>query len=50
MKSIDQKIKGLDLSEKKIFDSIMTSFPATAKESAYDKAIQGGCNFQFISK
>ena len=40
----------LTVKERRIYDSILTSFPATAKESAYDIAIQGGVNFQYISK
>jgi len=36
--------------EKKIFDAIMRTFPATHPESAYNIAIQGGIKFQFISK
>ena len=36
--------------EKKIYDSIMSHFPNTSHDSAYDKAIQGGVNFQFICK
>ena len=40
----------LTKSEKKIYDSVMRSFPATAHESAMDIAIQGGANFQFIPK
>ena len=40
----------LTKSEKKIYDSVMASFPATAHESAMDIAIQGGVNFQFIPK
>lgn len=34
--------------EKKIYDSIMRSFPATAHGSALDIAWQGGIKFQFI--
>ena len=37
-------------SEKRIYDSIMASFPNTSHESACDKAIEGGVNFQFICK
>lgn len=44
------KISDLTPEELKIFNSIMKMFPATAPESAMDKAIQGGTNFQFISK
>lgn len=36
--------------ELKIFNSIMAYFPATDPISAFNIAIQGGTNFQFISK
>ena len=36
--------------EKRIYDSIRDSFPSTSHNCAYDKAIQGGTNFQFICK
>jgi len=36
--------------EQKIYDSIMSHFPNTLHDSAYDKAIQGGVNYQFIYK
>lgn len=36
--------------EKKIYNSIMNSFPKTPKESAINYAIQGGVNFQFYPK
>jgi hypothetical protein len=36
--------------EKKIFDAIKQSFPMTSDDAAMDYAIQGGVNFQFISK
>jgi len=32
--------------EKKIYDSVMESFPATSHEAAYNVAIQGGVRFQ----
>jgi len=48
--SIDQKIEALTPAERKIFNAIMTSFPATAKESAYDHAINGGVKFQNIPR
>lgn len=38
----------LSKEEKKIFDAILRSFPATDPASAYNKAIEGGVNFQFI--
>jgi hypothetical protein len=40
----------LSREEKKIFDAILLSFPATDPASAFNKAIEGGCNFQFICK
>lgn len=40
----------LSKKEKRIFDSIMNHFPATSFESAFNKAIEGGVNFQFICK
>lgn len=36
--------------QKRIYDSVMESFPATHHASAYDVAIQGGIRFQFIFK
>lgn len=42
--------KKLTKKEKKIYDSIMLSFPKTHPDSAYNVAIQGGVNFQFITK
>jgi hypothetical protein len=42
--------ENLNEKEKKIYDAIMKDFPATNPESAYDIAIQGGTNFQFIYK
>ena len=36
--------------EQKIYNSIMSHFPNTSHDSAYDKAIQGGVNYQFICK
>ena len=36
--------------EQKIYDSIMSHFLNTLHDSAYDKAIQGGVNYQFIYK
>lgn len=37
----------LTAAEKKIYDSVMSSFPATSHEKALDVAIQGGIDFQF---
>lgn len=42
------KLKNLTQSERKIYNSVLKSFPATSKESAYDIAIQDGIKFQFI--
>lgn len=36
--------------EKRIYNSILRSFPKTPKESALNYAIQGGVNFQFYPK
>jgi DNA-binding MurR/RpiR family transcriptional regulator len=49
MQKNNHKIR-LSKAEKKIYDSVMVSFPSTAHESAMDIAIQGGVKFQFISK
>lgn len=49
MKSTMAHIK-LTSKEQKIYDAIMRAFPATHPDSAKDKAIQGGLNFQFIPK
>ena len=45
--SIEEMIKTLTSEERKIYDSILRSFPATSKESAYNHAINGGVKFQF---
>lgn len=42
--------ESLSKEEKNIYDLIMSHFPNTSHDSAYDKAIQGGVNFQFIYK
>lgn len=36
--------------EKKIYNAILRSFPATSKASAYDYAIQGGVKFEHYNK
>ncbi len=41
-------LKRLTKKERTIYDSIMCHFPATSHETAYDKAIQGGTNWNFI--
>ena len=33
--------------EKKIHNAIMGSFPSTNPDAAYNKAIEGGCVFQY---
>ena len=40
----------LTVKEKKIYDAVKRSFPATSHEAAYDVAIRGGLNLQFIPK
>jgi hypothetical protein len=45
----DSKIR-LTKAEKKIYDAIMVTFPATSHESALDKALQGGVNWQFYPR
>lgn len=51
MNNIEKKqYKSLSKKEKSIFDSIKQHFPKTQFGSAYNKAIEGGVNFQFINK
>jgi hypothetical protein len=45
----DSKIR-LTKAEKKIYDAIMVAFPATSHESALDKALQGGVDWQFYPR
>lgn len=45
-----KQYNNLSKEEKKIYDSIMRFFPSTHPDSAYNKAIEGGCNFQYIPK
>ncbi len=40
----------LTKAQKKIYDSVMETFPASSHGAAYDAAIQGGVKFQFICK
>lgn len=40
----------LNSKEKKIYDSVLSNFPATKPESAYNVAIQNGIKFHFIPK
>ncbi len=49
MIKLNKKFK-MNAKEQKIYDSIMRSFPSTHPESAYNKAIEGGARFNFISK
>lgn len=42
--------KKLTKKERKIFEAIKRSFPATSDDTAYNYAIQGGVKFDFISK
>jgi hypothetical protein len=39
--------KGLTISERKIYDAVMSAFPATHPDSAYDIAVQGGVRWDF---
>ena len=43
-------LANLTKAEKKIYDAIISHFPATNPLAAYDAAIQGGPRFQFIHK
>ena len=45
----DEDYDSLSKKEKKIYDSIMSKFPNTSHESAFNKALEGGMNFQFIN-
>lgn len=48
-----QQIKeynSLDDAEKKIYDSIVHVFSATSYDSAFNIALEGGLNCQFIQK
>ena len=45
-----EEYKSLTGEEKKIYDSVMRSFPSTKHISAMNVALQGGTNFQFIPK
>lgn len=37
----------LNRKERRIYKSVMQSFPATSPDAAYNVAIQGGVRFQF---
>ncbi len=50
MEKIEEIVKSLTPAERKIYNSIIASFPATNPKTAYDHAINGGIKFQFISK
>lgn len=45
-----REYNSLTLAEKLIYSSVMSSFPSTSHESAYDVAIQDGVRWQFIFK
>lgn len=45
-----EQYNNLTEEEKKIYDSVMSNFPATHHESAIDVAWQGGVKWDFISK
>ena len=40
----------LSRKEKRIFNSVLNTFPKTDPRNAYDIAIQGGIKFDFICK
>lgn len=44
----NSEYKKLTAEEKKIFDSVMRSFPATSFESALNVAWQGGVRFDYV--
>lgn len=50
VETIVEKVARLKRKEKKIFDSVMQSFPATSLMSAYDVALQGGVKFDFYPR
>ena len=45
-----QQYQDLTNKERKIYDSVMSNFPATAHDSAIDVAWQGGAKWDFIPK
>lgn len=47
---IKQDLLTLSKEERKIYDSVLSNFPATSHDSAYNVAVQGGTNFQFIPR
>lgn len=49
-RKIKKDLKRLSRGEKKIYNSVMSHFPATSHESAMDAALQGGVRLQFIPK
>lgn len=49
-KQIKKDIESLSVEERKIYDSVMESFPATHHLTAMDVALQGGVRFQFICR
>lgn len=50
MQTDTKPLPKMNRKERKIFNAIMQSFPATNPLTAYNHAINGGTNFQFISK
>lgn len=49
-KEQESDYQSLSTDEKRIYDSLMRSFPATSPDSTFNHAIQGGIKFQFIQK
>jgi len=49
-KKIKSDLAKLDAKELKIYNSVMSNFPATCHESALGVAWQGGVNWQFHPK
>ena len=46
-KTIKADLAKLDTKERKIYNSIMSTFSATSHDSAYDIAIQGGVTWNY---
>jgi len=45
-----KQYNALTRKEKKIYDAIKRSFPATSHDACHDYAIQGGVKFQFYPR
>lgn len=45
-----KQLDSLSPDERKIYDAVLASFPATHPSSAFNTAIAGGANFNFICK